>query len=123
MADQIAAEPYTPTTETIRQWVMDDGGLAEYHDPINGHLESKRAGQLFDRWLAEHDRAKDAEIAALTGRIEKAHHLADAISLNAKVNYAEDNFGAGERSAADEIDAVLTSSKPTTEKEPSNGEV
>ena len=46
------------STERIREAFIDDGGLAEYHDPINGAREQRRiAGEIFDAWLAEHDRA------------------------------------------------------------------
>jgi len=64
MTDQIEAEPYTPTTEFFEA-VLDNTWLAEIDDRHN-------SDGWFPRWLAEHDRAKDAEIAALTGRIEKA---------------------------------------------------
>ena len=60
-----------PTTEKIRRWCMDDGGLAEYHDPINGHLQAKTTGVLFDRWLAAHD----AEIR--TAALEEAAVIAE----------------------------------------------
>lgn len=52
------------TTEQIRELCADDGGLAEYHDPINGHHEADRAREMFDRWLAAHD----AEVAAKAQR-------------------------------------------------------
>ena len=44
------------TDERIREAFIDDGGLAEYHDPINGAREQRRdAGAIFDTWLAAHD--------------------------------------------------------------------
>jgi hypothetical protein len=56
--------PATPepwTTERIREAFIDDGGRAEYHDPINGAAEQRRiAGAIFDAWLAEHDADREA---------------------------------------------------------------
>ena len=45
------------TTERVREMFLDDGGQAEYYNPINGAREQRRiAGDIFDRWLTEHDR-------------------------------------------------------------------
>ena len=45
------------TTERVREMFLDDGGQAEYYDPINGAREQRRiAGDIFDRWMTEHDR-------------------------------------------------------------------
>jgi hypothetical protein len=49
------AEPWTDTQ--IREGFIDDSGLSEYHDPINGARDQRRiAGAIFDEWLREHDR-------------------------------------------------------------------
>lgn len=38
--------------ERIREVFIDDGGLSEYHDPINGAKENRRVmGAIFDAWL------------------------------------------------------------------------
>ena len=51
---------YTPKVwddNVIREAFIDDGGLSEYHDPINGAQTHRRVmGDIFDRWLAAHDR-------------------------------------------------------------------
>lgn len=40
----------------IREGFIYDGGEAEYHDPIHGAQTQRQiAGEIFDRWLAEHD--------------------------------------------------------------------
>lgn len=45
----------------IREAFIDDGGLSEYHDPINGARTQRLVmGDIFDRWLA----ARDAKFAA-----------------------------------------------------------
>lgn len=47
--------------DRIREVFIDDGGRAEYYDPIDGAREQRRiAGKIFDEWLAAHD----AEVAA-----------------------------------------------------------
>jgi hypothetical protein len=55
---------YTPKVwddNVIREAFIDDGGLSEYHDPINGAQTHRRVmGDIFDRWLVAHDR----EVAA-----------------------------------------------------------
>ena len=53
-------EPWT--TDRIREAFIYDGGEAEFYDPINGAREQRRfAGEVFDRWLEEHDRQQRAE--------------------------------------------------------------
>lgn len=45
----------------IREAFIDDGGRAEYYDPIDGAREQRRiAGKIFDEWLTDHD----AQVAA-----------------------------------------------------------
>jgi hypothetical protein len=49
-------DKYEWTDEQIRDAFIDDGGLAEYYDPINGAREQRRiAGAIFDEWLSKHD--------------------------------------------------------------------
>lgn len=49
------SEPWTD--ETIREAFIYDGGESEYHDPEHGaQTQRKIAGDIFDMWLAEHDR-------------------------------------------------------------------
>lgn len=59
------AEPWTDAR--IREAFIDDGGLSEYHDPINGARDQRRiAGRIFDEWLAEVEaRAASKAIRAL----------------------------------------------------------
>ena len=62
----------------IREAFIYDGGEAEYYDPINGAKEQRRrAGEVFDRWLAAHDAEVRARVVAEepewgTERIEEA---------------------------------------------------
>ena len=63
---------FKPTTEQIRSGYMYDGGEAEYHDPINGHLQYKQAGKWFDHWLTVHD----AEVRAVA--LEEAENAVAA---------------------------------------------
>lgn len=71
------------TTERIREAFIDDGGLAEYHDPINGAAEHRRiAGAIFDAWLEAHDAAlKPTDPADLEDRRVRAVEdiLAEAV--------------------------------------------
>lgn len=40
----------------IREGFIYDGGEAEFHDPIHGAQTQRQiAGEIFDRWLVEHD--------------------------------------------------------------------
>lgn len=56
------------TDDRIREAFIDDGGQAEYYDPINGAREQRRvAGAIFDAWLA----ARDARISAVRALGEK----------------------------------------------------
>lgn len=44
------------TDARIREAFIDDGGQAEYYDPIDGAREQRRiAGEIFDTWLAARD--------------------------------------------------------------------
>lgn len=48
--------PQAWTDARIREAFIDDGGQAEYYDPINGARDQRRiAGAIFDEWLAAHD--------------------------------------------------------------------
>lgn len=55
-------------TAKIREAFIDDGGQADYYDPINGAKEQRRiAGEIFDRWLE----ARDAEAAEALARVKR----------------------------------------------------
>lgn len=44
------------TDARIREAFIDDGGQAEYYDPINGARDQRRfAGAIFDAWISTHD--------------------------------------------------------------------
>ena len=50
------AYPREWTDARIREAFIDDGGQAEYHDPINGARDQRRfAGAIFDAWISTHD--------------------------------------------------------------------
>lgn len=59
LGEPIVADEYTPKVwddAAIREAFIDDGGLSEYHDPIDGARTQRLvAGGIFDRWLAAHD--------------------------------------------------------------------
>lgn len=62
------------TDDQIREGFIDDGGLAEYHDPIHGaQIQRLMAGEIFDRWLAAHD----ARIRAEREPVERAARTLD----------------------------------------------
>lgn len=51
------------TDEEARKIFIDDGGQAEYYDPINGAREQRRiAGRQFDLWLQHHDEELSAKL-------------------------------------------------------------
>jgi hypothetical protein len=68
------AAPVLPTAQ-IREIYADDGGLAEYHDPIDGHRQRGHSLKEFDLWLAAHDKA--IRDAALTEAAEVCQRIQD----------------------------------------------
>jgi hypothetical protein len=70
------SEEFVPTTEQVRDGYADDGGQAEYLDPINGHHQRGESLKAFDRWLVEHD----AEVAAAA----RARVMAVSIDVDTK---------------------------------------
>lgn len=58
--------------ERIREAFIDDGGLSEYHDPINGAKENRRAmGAIFGAWL------QSVKAAAWDEGFDSGHYSAD----------------------------------------------
>jgi len=55
-----------------------------------------------------------AEVKALRGKVAEVESLAQQIAENAEVNWEEDNFGAGQQQAANQILDSLQSDTPTT---------
>lgn len=116
--DEVRAEAWTD--ERIREAFIYDGGEAEYHDPINGAKEQRRsAGEVFDTWLAAHDRAlldgagpksvPDDEREALVARLRD--HAA-GIDLLAHGTSQE---GFDMRSAADLLESGACRQGPITD--------
>lgn len=59
------ASPREWTDARIREAFIDDGGQAEYHDPINGARDQRRfAGAIFDAWIATGVLESDERIRA-----------------------------------------------------------
>lgn len=91
--------------EAIHRVVAQFQSNADAHHETSG-TERRRAADALAYLMAEN--------ARLQGVIEAAKHHANAVILDANVNYAEDNFGAGERWAAREIMNTLTTSPDQT---------
>jgi hypothetical protein len=102
MLVKTVAEPWT--VERIRAAFIDDGGLSEYHDPINGARDQQRiAGRIFDEWLAEHDletrrqAIDDAYVAVVEGFNQKLETYARDEKITTAATgaraYAEVHFG------------------------------
>lgn len=99
---QAEAEPYTPTIKEVRiryaEYVTEPGGIHERVIARNAE---------FDRFMAEHDRAKDAEIAAQKLGLDAALNVlrnVDQTELVQELTHI--------------LMTALTSSQPTTEKAP-----
>lgn len=88
VADEIAPEAGPWTDDRIREGFIDDGGRAEYYDPINGAREERRiAGAIFDSWLKAHD----AAVIAATAEAADARALR-AFATELRERYSEDVF-------------------------------
>ena len=63
MAEHPYPDPVILTDEEARKIFIDDGGQAEYHDPIHGARDQARyAGRQFDLWLQHHDEELTAKL-------------------------------------------------------------
>ena len=63
MAEHPHPDPAILTDEEARKIFIDDGGQAEYHDPIHGAQDQARyAGRQFDLWLQHHDEELSAKL-------------------------------------------------------------